>query len=137
MQSIKAREDDASHTLYVTGLPIMTGWILAHAVEILLSIVAAGVTIFLLLWLYFRRGHGVLIPFVCAGVTVIWGTGFTGWAGIAFDPLILVIPMIITARAVSHTVQMAERFFEDYEIAAAPTMGDPEAAKKEAAHCRA
>ena len=24
--------------------------------------------------------------------------------------------MIITARAVSHTVQMAERFFEDYEV---------------------
>ena len=45
------------------------------------------------------------------GVTVIWGTGFTGWAGIAFDPLVIVIPMLITARAVSHTVQMAVRFF--------------------------
>ena len=71
--------------------------------------------IFVLLWAYFRRWHGVLIPMVAAGVTVIWGTGFTGWAGIAFDPLVIVIPMLITARAVSHTVQMAERFFEDYE----------------------
>ena len=69
-----------------------------------------------LLWLYFRRWHGVLIPAVAAMMTVIWGLGFTGWMGITFDPLILVIPMIITARAVSHTVQMAERFFEDYEV---------------------
>ena len=63
---------------------------------------------------------------VAAFVTVIWGTGFTGWTGIAFDPLVLVIPMLITARAVSHTVQMAERFFEDYEPSAAPgSYGDP------------
>jgi predicted RND superfamily exporter protein len=45
---------------------------------------------------------------------------------------VLVIPMIITARAVSHTVQMAERFFEDYEVLA-PLYGDPHAAKVEAA----
>src|SRR5690606_20136989 len=51
---------------------------------------------------------------------------------ITFDPLVLVIPMIITARAISHTVQMAERFFEDYEILA-PQVGDPEVAKIEAA----
>jgi predicted RND superfamily exporter protein len=40
--------------------------------------------------------------------------------------------MIITARAVSHTVQMAERFFEDFETLAAE-YGDPERAKLEAA----
>ena len=62
-------------------------------------------------------------------MTVIWGLGFTGWVGITFDPLILVIPMIITARAVSHTVQMAERFFEDYEIML-PQYGDPDRAPR-------
>jgi predicted RND superfamily exporter protein len=69
---------------------------------------------------------------VAAFVTVIWGAGFTGWAGIAFDPLVLVIPMLITARAVSHTVQMAERFFEDYERLF-PLYGDAKRAKLEAA----
>ena len=88
--------------------------------------------IFALLLAYFRRLHGVLIPFVAAVITVIWGTGFTGWTGITFDPLVLVIPMIITARAVSHTVQMAERFFEDFEVLA-PRYADPNEAKIEAA----
>src|SRR4029453_2003863 len=55
-----------------------------------------------------------------------------GWAGIAFDPLVIVIPMLITARAVSHTVQMAERFFEDYERLY-PVYEDPQRAKLEAA----
>ena len=89
-------------------------------------------TIFGLLWLYFRRWHGVVIPAIAGIGTVIWGLGFTGWWGIAFDPLILVIPMIITARAVSHTVQMAERFFEDYEVML-PRLGDPKQARIEVA----
>jgi predicted RND superfamily exporter protein len=118
--------------IYVTGEPIHVGWILKHAFEIGLYVALTVIVIFGLLLLYFRRLHGVLIPFVAAIATVIWGTGFTGWTGITFDPLVLVIPMIITARAVSHTVQMAERFFEDFEILA-PRFGDPYQAKIEAA----
>ena len=132
VQGIVLRESDENHEIYVTGQPMLVGWLLAHAWQIGLSVLLALLTLFVLLWAYFRRWHGVLIPFFAATVTVIWGTGFTGWAGIAFDPLILVIPMIITARAVSHTVQMAERFFEDYEMLTA-TMPDREAAKLEAA----
>jgi predicted RND superfamily exporter protein len=132
LDRMKKREEDANHRILITGVPILTGWVLVHAWEIGASVLAAVVTLFVLLWLYFRRGHGVLIPLVAAGVTAIWGTGFTGWVGIVFDPLILVIPMLITARAVSHTVQMAERFFEDYE-ALYERLGDREAAKLEAA----
>jgi predicted RND superfamily exporter protein len=132
VQQIKQDEEDENTTIFISGVPILVGWILVHAFEIGVFVSATIVTIFLLLWLYFRRWHGVLIPAVAALATVIWGLGFTGWMGITFDPLILVIPTIITARAISHTVQMAERFFEDYEVLL-PTMGDPNAAKIEAA----
>jgi predicted RND superfamily exporter protein len=114
--------------VFVSGQPIQVGWIIKHAYEILVFLMATVTTIFLLLWAYFRRWHGVLIPAVAATMTVVWGLGFTGWMGMTFDPLILVIPMIITARAVSHTVQMAERFFEDYEVHA-PRFDDPQEAK--------
>ena len=132
LRAMQEREQDDRHRVYVTGAPLAVGHLLAHAWQLGLSVVAAVLAIFALLWAYFRRWHGVLIPMVAAGVTVIWGTGFTGWAGIAFDPLVIVIPMLITARAVSHTVQMAERFFEDYERLY-PVYGDRERAKLEAA----
>ncbi len=132
LQKLREREQDDRHKIYVTGAPLAIGYLIAHAWEMGLSVVGAVLAIFVLLWAYFRRWHGVLIPMVAAGVTVIWGTGFTGWAGIAFDPLVIVIPMLITARAVSHTVQMAERFFEDYERLY-PVYGDPQRAKLEAA----
>ena len=132
VQQIKAELEDENHNIHVSGFPILTGWILKHAFEILVYVAGTIAMVFLLLWLYFRRWHGVLIPAVAALATVIWGLGFTGWVGLTFDPLILVIPMIITARSVSHTVQMAERFFEDYEVML-PRYDDPTKAKIEAA----
>jgi len=132
VMKIKDVETDANHEVYLSGAPVLIGWILKHAFEIVQYVVLTVVAIFLLLWGYFRRWHGVVIPFIAAIATVIWGLGFCGWMGLTFDPLILVIPMIITARAVSHTVQMAERFFEDYETML-PRYGDPLLAKREVA----
>jgi len=119
--------------LFVSGGPVHVGWLLKHAFEIGLFVSLTVIVTFVLLLAYFRRLHGVAIPFIAAIATSIWGLGFTGWMGITFDPLVLVIPMIITARAVSHTVQMAERFFEDYEIMVPRFDGDEEKAKVEAA----
>jgi predicted RND superfamily exporter protein len=132
VQRIKEVEQDAEHQIYVSGVPVLVGWILKHAFEIGMYVALTVVVIFLLLWGYFRRWHGVVIPFIAAIATVIWGLGYCGWRGINFDPLILVIPMIITARAVSHTVQMAERFFEDYETML-PMYADPDEAKRQVA----
>ena len=132
IQKIKTDLETDDVKIYITGQPILVGWVVKYAFEILAYVTATIVTIFGLLWLYFRRWHGVVIPAIAGLGTVIWGLGFTGWWGIAFDPLILVIPMIITARAVSHTVQMAERFFEDYEVML-PRLGDPKQARIEVA----
>ncbi len=132
VQAIKEKEETDNVKIFISGAPVLTGWVLKHAQEVVLYTVATIVMIFALLLAYFRRLHGVLIPMIAAIITVIWGLGFTGYVNITFDPLVLVIPMIITARAVSHTVQMAERFFEDYELLL-PRYGDPDVAKVEAA----
>ncbi len=126
-------EEDENHHIYLSGEPMATGWIITHAFEIVQYVILTILLTFLLLLIYFRRLHGVLIPFIAAMATAVWGLGFTGWMGITFDPLVLVIPMIITARAVSHTVQMAERFFEDFEVVMPQVGNDPERAKIEAA----
>ena len=69
----------------------------------------------LLLWAYFRRFYGVFLPMSGALVNVIWGLGFAAWVGYNLDPLVLVVPMLLTARAISHSVQFVERFYEEYE----------------------
>ena len=109
--------------VHVTGQPILFGWAYAFATEILLVFAFTLVVSVGLLWAYFRRVYGVFLPLSGALVNVIWGLGFAAWAGFHLDPLVLVVPMLITARAISHSVQFVERFYEEYEA-----LGDKEAA---------
>jgi predicted RND superfamily exporter protein len=119
LQQIKIDEEaDGTVEIYLTGVPILQGWVLKHAFEIAFFLLVTIVMLFFLLLAYFRRLHGVAIPMVAGLATMIWGMGFTAWVGISLDPLILVVPLLITARSISHTIQMAERFFEDYEMEA-------------------
>ena len=75
-----------------------------------------GIMVFLALIVYFRRAYGLLVPLIGAAIQTVWGLGWVGWWGFNLDPLILVIPLLITARSVSHAVQMIERYFEELEV---------------------
>ena len=108
-------ETEFAVTVYLTGQPLLFGWTYAFATEILLVFALTLLVSVLLLWGYFRRAYGVFLPMSGAFVNVIWGLGFAAWVGYNLDPLVLVVPMLITARAISHSVQFVERFYEEYE----------------------
>src|SRR5258706_15901222 len=64
--------------------------------------------------LHFRNIAGVVTPLVVGIVSAVWGFGFAGLLGYNLDPLIIVVPVLLVARALSHSVQMCERYFEIY-----------------------
>ena len=70
--------------------------------------------ILLILWVEFRSWQGVVIPAFSGTLSAIWGLGFGALFGMNLDPLVLVIPLLITARAHSHSVQSMERYHEEY-----------------------
>ena len=108
-------EADGTVRVFLTGQPVLAGWTFAFLPEILLILgLSIGVLVSLLA-LYFRRWYGVVMPLTGAVVSAIWGLGYTALIGYQLEPLILVIPMLITARAISHSVQFVERFYEEYE----------------------
>ena len=108
-------EKDGTVEVHLTGQPILAGWTFAFLPEIILILFLSLAVLLILLALYFRRFYGVIMPFTGAMVSAIWGLGFTALMGYQLEPLVLVIPMLITARAVSHSVQFVERFYEEYE----------------------
>ena len=111
---LKAEIEDENIVLLVAGEPMLKGWVWHFAGEWPRIL---GVTIGLMvlaLFLYFRRLAGVLVPFVGAVIQGVWGLGFMGLVGFHLDPLILVVPLLISARAVSHAVQLTERYFEEF-----------------------
>src|SRR5262245_2859681 len=108
-------EKDGLVTVHLTGQPILVGWTFYYKWEIVLILGLSLGILLLMLGIYFRRWYGVILPFSGAMACTVWGLGFTSLMGYQIEPLVLVIPMVITARAISHSVQFVERFYEEYE----------------------
>ena len=108
------KESDNNHAITMAGEPILMGWVNTYRNEMWWIFGLTILALFLLLYFYFRNLVGVLVPISSTVLGAIWGLGFCGMVGWNLEPLILVIPLLITARALSHSVQITERYFECY-----------------------
>jgi predicted RND superfamily exporter protein len=133
IQAMVEREQDANTKIYVTGPPILYAYFLEAGPKMVAALAASIAMIVLILWVEFRSWQGIVIPVFSGTLSAIWGLGFGGlcaWAStyvspvnhphlkmlmdVSMDPLVLVIPLLISARAHSHSVQSMERYHEEY-----------------------
>jgi hypothetical protein len=110
---VNPERDDTVH-IYYGGQPILYGWVYHYTPEFLWIFVATVLAVWILLYLYFHDWRGALRPTISGVICAIWGLGFIRLLGFGLDPLVLVIPFLITARAVSHSVQMHDRYYEEF-----------------------
>lgn len=114
VERIVKKLSDKNHEVYAVGEPILTGWIYRYQPTVYKIFVVGFVLMIALLALYFRNLEGIVIPSVVGILSGIWGFGFAAVLGINLDPLVIVVPILLIARALSHSVQMCERYFELY-----------------------
>ncbi len=105
---------DADHEIHAAGQPMLTGWVYHYQKEMYAIFAFGLLAMSLFLVLHFRNVVGVVTPLAVAVVSAVWGFGFAGLLGYNLDPLIIVVPVLLVARALSHSVQMCERYFEIY-----------------------
>ena len=111
---IKSAEDENTE-VQIIGRPILLGYIHEHTPQIFKILLLTIGTIVVVLALFYRDAKGVLVPLVTALISAIWGLGFLGLLRYHFNPLVIVVPFIISARAISHSVQLIERFIGEYD----------------------
>lgn len=117
LQALKREvEADGTTRLYSAGEPVLKGWIYHHAHELSRIFGVTFATMVLLLWLHFRSVSGVAVPLLGTALSAIWGLGFIGQMGFNLDPLMLVVPILISARTASHCVQMMERYYDEIRL---------------------
>ncbi|MBM4257381.1 MAG: hypothetical protein FJ147_15990 [Deltaproteobacteria bacterium] len=102
------------HRIWVAGEPQLYGWIYYYANEVFYIFIGATVFCWILLYMYFHDWRGALRPTLTGLISSFWGLGMQSMMGYSMDPLSLVIPFFVTARAVSHSVQMHDRYYEEY-----------------------
>jgi predicted RND superfamily exporter protein len=111
IQAIVHKYQDADHDIYVTGQPVVRGYGYYYF-PVIVAILAISVAMMVLM-LYLSLGSFTSwwVPLVTGSCSALWGLGFVGLCHYDFDPLMLVVPMILTARDMSHGVQWQKRYY--------------------------
>lgn len=115
MRIAKAVEGDGVR-VSVAGEPILFGWVNHYVPETLNIFLLTVGCLVLLLFVVARTWRGTVLPLLAGLVSAIWALGSATLLGYNLDPLVIVIAFLITARAISHSVQLVSRFND--EIAA-------------------
>jgi predicted RND superfamily exporter protein len=114
LMDLKAQEDDANHTVYITGFPWLYTSVLQYSTQLVYIFGLTILTLSFLLYTYFRTWTGIWVPIFSGVLSSIWGLGIAAVLGFNLDPLVLVIPIFLTARALSHSVQSMDRYHEEF-----------------------
>ena len=128
LQNLVEQARDAHHNVYMTGQPVLIGWVYQYEWQMVGIFAVTLLALLAALALYMRNTVGILTPILTSATAAIWAFGFVGWLNVAIEPLLMVVPLLLTARSFSHSVQFTERFYEicakvgDRKQAAALTM---------------
>jgi predicted RND superfamily exporter protein len=114
-ENVKLTVPESDIEIYVAGEPRLYGWVYSYANDVFWILTVTYCLEWILRWMYFHDWRGALRPTLTGLIAAVWGFGFVYLIGLPLDPLILVMPFIITARAVSHAIQMHDRYYEEYE----------------------
>ncbi|SOE98790.1 Predicted exporter protein, RND superfamily [Burkholderia sp. OK233] len=113
IDTIVKRNTNGDIRVRVIGEPILFGWVnhyLPETFGIFLMTVGLLVT---LLFVTSRTWRGTLLPLLAGLVSATWALGSASLLGFNVDPLVIVVAFLITARSISHSVQLVTRFDDE------------------------
>ena len=114
MMQLKSEIEDDNHVMLITGFPWLYTSIQRYVPQVSEVFVLTVAALGFLLWNYFRTWTGIWVPMFSGLLSGIWALAFGPLLGLNLDPLVLVIPIFLTARALSHSVQSMDRYHEEY-----------------------
>ncbi|MBI5407213.1 MAG: MMPL family transporter [Nitrospirae bacterium] len=107
---------DANTEIYVGGLPVALSFLEADSWRMSRYIYPLALFIIMfVLYFAFRSIQGMILPIVCALLSVVWAVGLMGVFKIPLDPWNMMTPILILAVAAGHSVQILKRYYEELE----------------------
>src|SRR5215469_5415626 len=108
---IVANNQDDQHDIFITGEPVVRGYGYYYLPAMVGIFVLACLMIVLALYANLRAYTSWWVPVLTGSCAAVWGMGFVGLMGYSFDPLMLVVPFILTARDMSHAIGWQRRYY--------------------------
>ena len=111
IQRIVRENSDARHDIYVAGEPVVRGYDYSYLPAMVAISVLACLVMVLVLYANLGAYTSWWVPLVTGSCAALWGMGFVGLTGYSFDPLMLVVPFVLTARDMSHAITWQRRYY--------------------------
>jgi uncharacterized protein len=112
-----AKEASPNVEFYPAGRVMLIGWVYYYGEQAAWIFLLSFALITIAHVDYMRSLAGAATPLIACAVSAIWGVGAGGWMGLNLEPLTLVVPVLLIARALSHSLQMTRRYYEIlYEV---------------------
>lgn len=111
-QIAAAAEETAGVKAMMMGRPVLTGWVYGFQPQIAKILLLSLFIVLAMVAIYSRSLTLVILASLAALLSIVWGLGLLGYLHDNLDPLVLVVPILHVARALSHSVQMGLRYQE-------------------------
>jgi predicted RND superfamily exporter protein len=112
LQDIKKQYEDDNHTIYISGQPVLQGWLDFYLPRMAQLFVVTLLVMSYVLWSAFKSKRGIFLPLLSAFMATLWGLGLTALFGYKLTPATVLAPFLVFALGVSHAVQFIKRYYE-------------------------
>ena len=116
VQNILDHYQNGNTTIYVAGQPAISAWGYHYLPRIAVIFIASIILMLMILYLSVGQRSSWWAPILTGSFSAIWGLGFVSLMGYDFDPVMLVIPFILTARDLSHGIQWQGRYYDELDL---------------------
>ncbi len=113
LHEIAGKEKDANIKIYLAGRPILEGWIDFYLPRMLKVLLFTAIVMAIILYLTFRSKRGVILPLLDSSLATVWAMGIITLFKFRLDPSIMLVPFLILALGVSHSVHSIKRYYEE------------------------
>jgi len=115
IQEIIHEYSDANTEIYVAGQPVISGWGYYYLPRITTIFISSILLMLIILYISLGQRSSWWAPILTGSFSAIWGLGFVSLMNYDFDPVMLVIPFILTARDLSHGIQWQGRYYDELD----------------------
>lgn len=112
--NIRQKYENDDIAILIIGYPMVVGEVIKASKSVLLLFLLTVLIIYLLLVLFSQSIKLATIPLISALMAVLWQLGLLPILGVSIDPMLLIVPFLIFAIAVSHSVQLLNHFRLEY-----------------------
>jgi hypothetical protein len=107
---------DTNHEIFITGRPILEGWLYSYLPRMGKIFFSTLIVMLLILYAVFRSKRGVILPLCSALMATIWGMGMMILFGYYISPTTILVPFLIAALEICHSIQFIKRYYEELTI---------------------